>query len=492
MKIFKGERERINYYFEKYGHILHPPANFNDLINQYNKIAEIDPEDRLTRIHTLELVEDHENKFIASVKPAGETLLIHEIMTQKQAGKMVKSTPIVKFYEFQKTIAPKEKIEIAKTPEIKEELKDILIDSIYIPPDYLRIRIDYNHVNEIAKSIKEIGQTDPIIVVPINYVKNLDKRYPEAKKYQYILVKGLHRIKAKKLLNTNDIKAIVKYNDYDIERSKSFTENVLLNKLSIYEQSLEFDRDIKFGKSEIEIAKEKSITQSYISKVKRFAKFKKDFGDKHYALTILSYGALDKLYLISLDPDPRQYDFIKKKIIEAYESGEKRIKSKHIFAWCKEYIKPIEEKEKEIQRKIMEEEIQQIQKESKKPLISRIPTQEEIKAKQPIYEKMLKEKKKEGKTMEELFEERINKNIQHANYFTYVEKANLVNDLLKEFSLEEKSKLNIPDLYRALDEIDWNFVKQVVSLDKLKELYKNEIKKQIQTGRIMKKRRLKN
>ncbi|MEM2928702.1 MAG: ParB/RepB/Spo0J family partition protein [Nitrososphaerota archaeon] len=389
MRDFSSSREMVDYYLKKYGHFFHPPRDFNDLVNQWKKIGEIDPEDALPRVHTWKLVEDYENRFIASYSPTNDVLLIYEVVTHKQAGKFLKERSLgsrEKFYEFPKVKAPKEKEEITEIPEVKEEEKEIFIDEIYIPSDYSRIRVNPNRVNEIAMSMKEIGQTDPIIVVPIDYGKNREEagiQKDEVKKYKYVLIKGLHRLKAKKLLNQFYIKAIIKYNDYEKERDKSFVENVLLKKLSAYEQSLEFDRDIKLGKSEREIAKKKGVAHQWISDIKRFAKFKNDFGEKHYVLTILTYGALDKLYLISLDPDPRQYNFIKKKIIEAFEKGVRKIKSKHIFEWCKEYIKPIEEKE--IQKKIIGEEIevkeaQQVQMQIEKP-ISKIPKKEEVKKK---------------------------------------------------------------------------------------------------------------
>jgi hypothetical protein len=110
--------------------------------------------------------------------------------------------------------------------EVKEEIKEILISEIFIPPDYLRIYTDPKRINEIALSIEDFGQFTPIIVVPIEYVKDLEKEYPEAKKYKYILVDGLYRIKAiQLLLKEKYIKAIIRYNDYDEESLKSLARH---------------------------------------------------------------------------------------------------------------------------------------------------------------------------------------------------------------------------------------------------------------------------
>ncbi|MEM2179062.1 MAG: ParB N-terminal domain-containing protein [Candidatus Methanomethylicaceae archaeon] len=111
---------------------------------------------------------------------------------------------------------------ILEEEEIKKELKEIKISSIFIPPDYRRRYIDPEWVDTIALSIWKYGQINPIIVVPINYVKDLDKRYPEAKKYEYILIDGLYRIKAMEFLGQSRIRALIKYNDYDIEDLKYF------------------------------------------------------------------------------------------------------------------------------------------------------------------------------------------------------------------------------------------------------------------------------
>ena len=217
-------------------------------------------------------------------------------------------------------------------------------------------------------------------------------------------------------------------------------------------------------------------------------KFKNDFGEKDYVLTILDYRALEKLYWIKISKDIGKYNFIKEKIIKAYESGVRKIREKHIFKWCDEYEEIIKGKEKEIQRKLYGEEIpliqtqkpiesqqvQQVQLQVQKP-ISRIPTQEEVKEKEEEYKKKLREKKKKEKTPEEKF----NHGLQHAGYFINKEKANIINGIINEIPIEDRIKLNIPETFRKIDDAIWNIIKQSVSLEKLKELIRDVIMKQL-------------
>jgi len=476
MKFWDSVRKQIEYYRQHYGHIFHPVKDFNELLSMFEQVGKINPEDGFETLNTWKLIEDYENRFVFSCKPKTEGMLIGDIIMKYVAGKVLvdRCDGRYVFYEIPKVKVPKEKVEAVETPEVKAEEKEIFINDIFIPSDYLTIYVDPNHVNSIAKSMKEIGQKDPIFVVPIEYVKDIEKKYGAEvkKKYKYILIRGLHRIEAKKLLNSFYIRARVIYNDYEKERRQSFVENVKYHKASIYEQSLEFDRLSKLGISEREIAKEWDVNPSYINKVKKFAKFKKDFGEKHYVLKILTYGALEKLYMISLDPDPRQYNFMKEKIIKAFESGVRKIKSKHIFEWSAEFRKPIEEKDKEIQKRLYGEEItaiekpienQQIQLQVQKP-ISRIPTQEEVKEKA----KEVKRKKKE-KTPKEKF----NKKIESYRYF-YGEEFDSMNAILikymKEHNIPFERVQKLQAYYRECNREAWKFSQGKLSKEEKEEL----------------------
>jgi ParB/RepB/Spo0J family partition protein len=483
MKYWDSVRKQTDYYDQHYGHIFHPVASFDELLSMFEKVGKINPEDAFETLNTWKLLEDYENKFIFSCKPRNEGMLISHIIMKYVAGKVLRERCDDRHavYEIPKAKTPKEKIEVVETPEVKAEEMNIFISDIFIPPDYLRRKVKPNRVNEIAKSMKEIGQVDPIFVVPIEYVKDIEKKYGAEikKKYKYILIRGRHRIEAKKLLNNFYIRARVIYNDYEKERLRSFVENTLHNEASVYEQSLEINRFLNLGMSEREIAKEIGKPQPYVNRIKKYAELKDKFGEKDYVLTILTEGALEQIYLISIDPDPRQLNFMKEKLIKAYESGVEKVDVNDIYKWSDEYAEPIRKKEEEIKRKLYGEEItiqkpiesqqvQQVQLQVEKP-ISRIPTQEEVK------EKAKEVRRKKEKTPEEKF----NHGLQHAGYFINKEKANIINGIINEIPIEDRIKLNIPETFRKIDDAIWNIIKQSISLEKLKGIIRDVIMKQL-------------
>ncbi|MEM2178176.1 MAG: ParB N-terminal domain-containing protein [Candidatus Methanomethylicaceae archaeon] len=504
VKYWDSAYERFKYLKAKYG--FYPPRDFEDFIWQFERIEKENPEDAIegAKRENFVLLYEDENcmKIQLLGKAKGDYQIIYIIITEGMSGKFLESDPKSKWANF---LLPKvkEKVEPIKIPKVRVEYKEIQINEIYIPPNYPRRFLDPEHVFEISSSMKEIGQVDPIVVVPIDYGKNREEAEipkEEAKKYKYILIKGLHRIEALKKINQLIVNAIIKYNSYDKECLRAFAED-RGKRSSPYEQSLIVRLYRNKGYTQEEVAKEMNSTQQWISRIEKFADFQKDWKEKDYVLTAFTTPALERLYSLRkfwlLNPkseEGRKYEFSKERAIEDFEKGKRIIdigdieKYENDFDW--------KEKEKQFGKEAVE--VVRSALESPKESQKQIQPSSQIQIEKPIEEKKttipmreeIKEvkKRREEKTPEEKFEN----NLKHANYFTYIEKVDLINNLLKEFSFEEKSKLNIPDLYRALDEIDWNFVKQATSLDKLKELYRNEIKKQIQAGRIMKKRRLKN
>jgi len=486
MKYWDSIRKCIDYYFEKYGHLFYPPRDFNDLLNQFKKVEEIDKEDAFPFLHTWKLIENYENRFIMSCRTGGYHMLFYEIFTTKCAGKFLRTVGYDTFWEFPKTIAPKEKekVEVIETPEVKAEEKDILINEIFIPPDYSKRVVNPNHVNNLAISMKEIGQVDPIVVVPILYVKDIEKKYgvEVKKKYKYILIRGRHRIFAKKLLNNLYIRARVIYNDYEEERFRSFVENTLFGRASVYDQSIEIRRFLNLGKKEIDIAKEMGKPQPYINRIKKYSELENKFREKDYVLTILTEGALEEVYKISLDPDPRQLNFIKEKLIKAYESGVEKVDVYDIHKWCEEYRELIEKKEKEIQRKLYGEEISTIQ--TQKPIESQqvqqiekpisIPKQEEVKEKI----KEVKRRKKE-KTPDEKFEY----NFKIISYSHPKRIVSIVKKILDGIPIEEKKKLNINEIFRKCEEALLNSAMKK-SDEEIEKLFKSVIEDLLKKGRI--------
>jgi ParB/RepB/Spo0J family partition protein len=480
MKEFRSIREQIDYYVRTYK--FYPPRDFNDLLNQFKSIGEKNPEDALPFLHTWKLIEDHENKFVMTCRTGSYHTFYYEIFTGECAGKFLKTVGWDTFWEFPKVIAPKEKIEKIEVPKVKEEIKEVLITDIFIPPDYSRVYVDPNHVNEIKTSMKESGQVDPITVVPINYVKNLEKEYgAEAKKYKYILIRGLHRIKAMQSLNQLYIRAIVKYNEYDEEDLNSLCETGL-EQLSAYEQAKKVKKFRDKGYKEEEIAKRIGKTQPYVSQLLEIAKanLKKDYGDKEYVLTAFTFNAL--LNLAGMKTlDPKQYEFHVKKSIEEFENGRRIFSLQDLGRWSKEYVKPIEEKEKEIQRKLYGEEIpsiptiqtqkpiesqqvQQVQLQVQKP-ISRIPTQEEVK------EKIKEVRRKKEKTPEEKF----NKKIESYKYF-YGEEFDSMNAILikymKDHDIPFERVQKLQAYYRECNREAWKISQEKLSKEEKEELNK--------------------
>jgi ParB/RepB/Spo0J family partition protein len=471
MKEFRSIREQIDYYVRTYK--FYPPRDFDDLLNQFKSIGKKNPEDALPFLHTWKLIEDHKNRFVMTCRTGAYHTFYYEIFTGECAGKFLKTVGWDTFWEFPKVIAPREKIEKIEVPKVKEEIKEILITDIFIPPDYIRIYVDPNHVNEIKTSIKENGQVDPITVVPINYVKNLEKEYgAEAKKYRYILIRGLHRIKAMQSLNQLYIRAIVKYNEYDEEDLNSLCETGL-EQPSAYELTKKVKKFRDKGYKEEEIAKRIGKDQSHVSRLLDIAEknLKKDYGDKEYVLTAFTFNALLDLANTKF-VEKRRYEFYVKKSIEEFENGRRIFSLQDRDRWSKEYTEPIRKKEEEIQRKLYGEESPAIQKpiesqqvqQVQKP-ISRIPTQEEVK------EKIKEVRRKKEKTPEEKF----NKKIESYKYF-YGEEFDSMNEILikymKDHDIPFERVQKLQAYYRECNREAWKISQEKLSKEEKEELNK--------------------
>jgi ParB/RepB/Spo0J family partition protein len=488
MKQFRSIREQIDYYIRTYK--FYPPSDFDDLLNQFKSIGEKNPEDALPYLHTWKLIEDHKNYFVMTCRTGAYHTFYYEIFTGECAGKFLKTVGWDTFWEFPKVIAPKEEIEKIEIPKVKEEIKEILISDVFVPPDYIRIYVDPNHVNEIKTSMKESGQVDPITVVPINYVKDIEKEYgAEAKKYRYILIKGLHRIKAMQSLNQLYIRAIVKYNEYDEEDLNSLCETGL-EQPSAYELTKKVKKFRNKGYKEEEIAKRIGKDRSYVSRLLSIAEknLKKDYGDKEYVLTAFTFNALENLAGMKAI-DPKQYEFHVKKSIEEFENGRRIFSLQDLERWSKEYTEPIRKKEEEIKRKLYGEETpaiqtqkpiesQQVQLQVQKP-ISRIPTQEEVKEKEEEYKKKLKEREKKEKSDEEKFEY----NFKIISYSHPKRIVSIIKKILDGIKIEEKKKLNINEIFRKCDEALLNSITKK-SDEEIEKSFRNVIEEILKGGRI--------
>ncbi|MCM8808446.1 MAG: ParB N-terminal domain-containing protein [Candidatus Omnitrophica bacterium] len=405
-KVVTETYAKFLYLKQKYG--LCPLRDYQDFLNQLKKLQqEVSSADE----KNFGLTYEDENSMKIKVKGSvgGDSVLWHYIFTEAWSGKPLREEATLHYVVFfvPKVKEPREKVEVVKIPEIREETKDILISEIYIPPDYSRRIIDYQYIFDLSQSIKEAGQVIPIIVVPINYVKNLDKRYPDGKKYKYILIDGLHRIEAIKRLNRLYIRATIKYNDYDLEDLKSFTQE-RANKLSIIENVIKIHTFIERGFTQEKISKISGFSQSYVSKLEKIYPLVNLF-ERIDILALQTYETLEYLCKVlssSKTIEKKKYEFLKSKIIEEFNKGKKEFSVEDIKKYESDfYWKEKEEKYGEVVevlRKTEEEmAIEKSQKQIEKP-IARIPTREEIQEKEV---KRRREEKK--KTPEEGLERKV-------------------------------------------------------------------------------------
>ncbi|MFH7836141.1 MAG: ParB N-terminal domain-containing protein [Candidatus Aenigmatarchaeota archaeon] len=389
--------EKIKYYLERYGHLFHPPRDYNDLHQQFKKIEEINPKDAFPFLHTWKLAEDYENRFILCCRTGGYHKLYYEILTTRCAGKFLRTVGWDTFWEFPKVKAPKDKEEIQIIPKTKEEEREIFIDDIFIPPDYIRRYLDPDRVNRIAGSIKEIGQNEPILVSSREYSKGIEKKYPEIKSHQYILLEGLHRIKAMELLGQKYIRAVIKLSDYREERRKAFAKNVLSGKTSTYEKAIEVKSLIDDGATEQQIADDFKLSLNYVLMLLGIAKanLKSDWKDKEYVLTAFTKHALERLISLRsfwlIDPkskEGRKYEYVKERAIEDFDKhGIRKIGINEIKKYEKDFDWKLEEEKYgkgvvQVVREALESPIEESQKQIEKPIEekkTRIPSREEVK-----------------------------------------------------------------------------------------------------------------
>jgi len=132
------------------------------------------------------------------------------------------------------------------------KIETIKIDTLLENPYQPRIEINEDELEELASSIKEQGLLQPIIVTP--------------KEDSYIIIAGHRRVAAHKLLNKQEIKAIVLKNLSDKDLiSYAITENLQRKNLDIIETAIALKQyKEEFNKSFEDIAKELGKAKSYI------------------------------------------------------------------------------------------------------------------------------------------------------------------------------------------------------------------------------------
>lgn len=106
------------------------------------------------------------------------------------------------------------------------ELKSIRIDQIVVPE---RLRaVEEEHALAIAQSIVEHGLINPITV----------RSTPAAKKGNYSLIAGAHRLRAEEINGEAEISAIVLEADKDEAQLVEITENLFRNELSVIDRAV--------------------------------------------------------------------------------------------------------------------------------------------------------------------------------------------------------------------------------------------------------------
>lgn len=151
------------------------------------------------------------------------------------------------------------------------QLKMLRIASIKKSPYQPRVRLDQNHVAEIAESIRVDKLNDPITVRPYT---------PEANDnplWQYELVAGENRLEGFKLNGEELIPAIVKqYDDFQAARMAVFS-NKKRKDMAPYEEFLGYQMLLEMGavKSQNQMAIDAELSKTEMSRLMSFRKLPK-------------------------------------------------------------------------------------------------------------------------------------------------------------------------------------------------------------------------
>ncbi len=139
---------------------------------------------------------------------------------------------------------------------------EIRMDQIMLNPYQPRKNFDQMRLEELAKSIDEIGLLQPIIV----------RRHAD-KPGIYELVAGERRLRAAKLANLEVIPALIRdFDEYEIAQA-AIIENVQREDLNPIEEAIAYDKVLyKFGMTQTELARKVGKSQSTIANKLRILK----------------------------------------------------------------------------------------------------------------------------------------------------------------------------------------------------------------------------
>jgi ParB family chromosome partitioning protein len=129
---------------------------------------------------------------------------------------------------------------------------ELPITSVEPDPDQPRKYFDPRTLEELARSIKEHGLLQPVLVRPIGNGK-------------YVVVHGERRFRAHKLANLPVIRCFVKEIDLGTVRDLQLTENLQRNDLSDMELAYEFQRRVDSGQTHQQIAEKIGKTRAFVT-----------------------------------------------------------------------------------------------------------------------------------------------------------------------------------------------------------------------------------
>jgi ParB/RepB/Spo0J family partition protein len=184
------------------------------------------------------------------------------------------------------------------------EIKEIDVNKIILNPNQPRKEFDKGKLNELSKSIKEIGLINPIQV-------KQNKENPN----KYELICGERRLRAYKLLKKKKISAIIKnYNSKKEEMIESLVENLHRANLNFVERENFIYALWKLGKynSKRELAKSLGLSREHLGQILS----SKEIRDETLAnKSISTRTIIDTKYLINKEDKKEIFNKVVKKEI---------------------------------------------------------------------------------------------------------------------------------------------------------------------------------
>jgi len=195
----------------------------------------------------------------------------------------------------------------------KKKISSVKLNALKDNPYQPRKSIDQDELNGLSISIKENGLLQPIIITAVN---NSSK--------EFYIVAGHRRVAACKLLNYDEIEAIIiQYNEENL-RIYSILENLQRENLTTSEEAISMKALVDSGIKQSELVDKLGKNKSYISKMIKIATLNKDLIDYINSKTNLKIGIsiLFELTKISNEDQLKIFKKIEKKSMNRDEIKE--------------------------------------------------------------------------------------------------------------------------------------------------------------------------